>query len=222
MADEEHTPAFWTSVASYFKADHAMLFDLFNEPFGISWSCWREGCEAPRGYQTAGMQQLVDVVRETGATQPIMVGGIEKANLAGQEWLNYRPTDPLNQLVASVHVYNQAHISHFESNIGIIAKQFPVVMGEIGEKDCADEDMNVLLPWADEHAISYLAWDWYTGECAGSPALISNYNGTPTNYGIGYRNHLITTFPRPVPPPRCRRSHPSRLCWRASTSVRSR
>ena len=75
MADETHAPAFWEWITSYFKSDHAVLFDLYNEAFGISWSCWREGCIAPRGFETAGVQQLVNVIRSTGATQPIMVGG---------------------------------------------------------------------------------------------------------------------------------------------------
>jgi endoglucanase len=198
-ADEDHTPTFWESVSTYFKEDHAVLFDLVNEPFGISWRCWLEGCMAPRGFQTAGMQQLVDAIRNTGATQPIMVGGLEDASLAGQEWLNYHPIDPDSQLVASVHAYDQKWISVFNKNIGVVAEQFPVVMGEIGEKDCADDDLDVLLPWADEHGVSYLAWDWYTGGCTTSPALISDYNGTPTNYGIGYREHLLATFPAPSP-----------------------
>jgi aryl-phospho-beta-D-glucosidase BglC (GH1 family) len=199
MADEDHTPAFWESMASYFKNDHAVLFDLVNEPFGISWNCWRNGCTAPRGFQTAGMQQLVEVIRATGATQPIMVGGLEKASLAGQEWLNNRPTDPINQLIASVHAYNQAYIGHFNSNIGVVAEQVPVIMGEIGEKDCADEDLNVLLPWAEAHGVSYLAWSWSTGNCATDPSLITNYEGTPTNYGLGYREYLLSHFPAPSP-----------------------
>ncbi len=48
MADADHTPAFWRSVASTFKHDHAVLFDLFNEPFGIGWDCWLHGCQVPR------------------------------------------------------------------------------------------------------------------------------------------------------------------------------
>jgi Cellulase (glycosyl hydrolase family 5) len=199
MADESHAPAFWDSLASYFKNDHAVLFDLFNEPLGISWSCWLNGCVAPRGFQTAGMQQLVDVVRQTGARQPIMVGGLEHAGLAGQEWLNNRPLDPAHQLVASIHLYGLTSFNRLDSNIGVVAAQFPVIMGEIGEMNCADNDLDVLLPWMDEHGVSYLAWAWYVGGCAASPALISNYNGTPTAYGIGYREHLLKTFPATVP-----------------------
>jgi endoglucanase len=199
MADESHTPAFWESIASYFQTDHAVLFDLFNEPFGISWSCWRNGCEAPRGYATAGMQQLVDAVRSVGATQPVMVGGLEKASELGREWLANRPVDPDGQLVASAHVYDRASISYFESNIGVVASQFPVVVGELGETDCADGDIDAFLPWADAHGISYAAWAWYTSGCATYPSLITNYDGTPSNYGLGYREHLLANFPAPSP-----------------------
>ncbi len=199
MADEDHAPAFWESVASFFKTDHAVMFDLYNEPFGISWECWLSGCMAPRGFQTAGMQQLVDVVRSVGATQPIMVSGLKTGSEDGQEWITYHPVDPASQLVASVHAYDQRSIDYFNSNIGVVATSFPVVIGETGEFDCGDWDLNVLLPWADTHGVSYLAWAWYVGSCASEPSLISDYNGTPTAFGAGYRDHLLAHFPAPEP-----------------------
>jgi endoglucanase len=197
MADETHAPVFWESIASYFKSDHAVLFDLYNEAFDISWSCWLEGCGAPRGFQTAGVQQLVDVIRGTGATQPIMVGGLNSGSEDGEKWLKYHPTDHADQLVASVHAYNQLNISYFNSNIGVVAAKFPVVIGETGEYNCADNYLDAILPWADAHGVSYLAWSWYTGPCTTEPALISNYNGTPTPYGIGYREYLLAHFSTP-------------------------
>jgi endoglucanase len=196
MADKEHAPTFWASLASYFADDHAVLFDLYNEPNDISWSCWRNGCSAPRGYETAGMQELVDAIRGVGATQPIMVGGLELAGQLGREWLENRPADPQSQLVASAHLYGYTNVGKLDQNIGVVARQFPVVLGETGESNCADNDLSVLLPWADESGVSYLAWAWYTGECA-SYALVSDYSGTPTNYGLGYREHLRANFPAP-------------------------
>ena len=93
MADEDHSPAFWTSVATTFKSDPAVIFDLFNEPTlgdpngatsTPAWTCWLDGCtvtdpDTSQGtvtYTSAGMQQLVNVVRATGATQPMMLGGL--------------------------------------------------------------------------------------------------------------------------------------------------
>lgn len=198
MADADHSPAFWESVASYFKEDHAVLFDLFNEPFGVSWSCWRKGCWAPRGFETAGMQQLVEAVRRTGANQPVMVSGLGWASEAGEAWLRNRPVDPDGQLVAAVHAYGV--LGNYHANLGIVAEQVPVVMSEVGEKDCTHTALDTLLPWADRNGVSYLAWAWYTGNCSTGPALISDYSGTPTPYGIGFREHLVGTFPAPLPP----------------------
>jgi len=195
MADADHSPAFWESIASYFKDDHALLFDLYNEPFEISWFCLREGCLVPRGYQTAGMQQLVDAVRSTGATQPVLVAGLRWASLAGDEWLHNRPEDPAHQLAASIHAYGV--MGNYGANIGVVAHQFPVVLTEVGEKDCTHESLDRLLPWADANGVSYLAWAWYTGNCYSGPALITDYSGTPTPYGIGYRDHLVNTFSAP-------------------------
>jgi endoglucanase len=195
MADADHSPAFWESIASYFKDDHALLFDLYNEPFEISWACLREGCLVPRGYQTAGMQQLVDAVRSTGATQPVLIAGLNWASLAGEEWLRNRPEDPARQLAASIHAYGV--MGGYNSNIGSVARQVPVVLTEVGEKDCTHEALDRLLPWADANGVSYLAWAWYTGNCYRGPALITDYSGTPTPYGIGYRDHLVNTFSAP-------------------------
>ena len=44
MPDADHAPAFWTSVATAFRHDPYAIFDLFNEPDGVSWECWRDGC----------------------------------------------------------------------------------------------------------------------------------------------------------------------------------
>ncbi|MGC1851447.1 MAG: cellulase family glycosylhydrolase [Solirubrobacterales bacterium] len=194
MADADHSPNFWASVASYFRDDHAVLFDLYNEPRGISWNCWRNGCDDP-GFRVAGMQQLLDAVRATGATQPVMVGGLGWATQLGDAWLEYRPNDPARQLVAAIHLYNQRDVGYFNANIGKVATQFPVVVGEIGETDCAHDDLDTFLPWADARGVSYVAWAWYPGACAAYPALIADYAGTPTNFGVGYRDHLLASFP---------------------------
>ncbi|MBK8094550.1 MAG: cellulase family glycosylhydrolase [Verrucomicrobiaceae bacterium] len=43
---QEHAD-FWASAAPLFKNHPAVLFDLFNEPHGISWEIWQNGGEIP-------------------------------------------------------------------------------------------------------------------------------------------------------------------------------
>jgi hypothetical protein len=192
MLDADHAPAFWQSVASTFKNDHAVLFDLYNEPYGISWACWRDGCTSP-GWLTAGFQSVVNTVRSTGATQPIMLGGLDWANDLSQ-WLQYKPSDPQNALVASFHVYDTNYCNNpgCWSVLSTIAQQVPVVTGEMGEVDCGHGFIDSMMAFADARGISYLAWVWDTwGPGCSDISLISNYNGTPTGYGAGLRNHLL-------------------------------
>ncbi|TMC31464.1 MAG: glycoside hydrolase family 5 protein [Chloroflexi bacterium] len=190
MPDADHAPAFWTSVASAFKADPAVLFDLYNEPHDVSWSCWLSGCTTP-GWPTAGMQSLVNAVRSTGATQPIMVGGLAWANdLSG--WLANAPTDPAHALVASFHNYNfnLCDPSCWSGTVAALAGHLPVVTGELGENDCGHGYIDRYMAWADAAGISYLGWTWDTWDCSSGPALISDYNGTPTAFGAGFQSHL--------------------------------
>jgi endoglucanase len=203
MADEDHSPAFWRSLAAYFKNDHHVIFDLFNEPYPDSkrdttaaWSCVRNGGTCPGvGFRAAGMQQLVNVVRAAGATQPLMVAGPQYAGDL-DHWLQYEPRDPLHQLIASVHIYEPDWAPCYtracwESQIARVAAKVPVVEGEIGSKNCTASSIAPLLNWSDAHGVSYLAWAWNVGSCRREGSLISSYRGTPTvGYGQGYRDHL--------------------------------
>jgi PKD repeat protein len=196
MADADHGPAFWTSVATSFKSDPAVLFDLYNEPHDITWDCWKNGgCADPvGGFTVAGMQTLLNAVRATGATQPILAGGLAYANDMSQ-WLSFKPTDSGNALVASIHNYNFnscISLSCWNSVYQPIATSYPVVTGELGENDCAHGYIDSYMNWADQNGVSYLAWAWNTYSCNTFPALISNFNGTPTAFGAGFQTRLAT------------------------------
>jgi endoglucanase len=120
MPDADHSPAFWQSVASTFKGNPAVVFDVFNEPFdptdqrsgddqdpqdAVTWNCWDTGTVggAPCStaaydangiktttYRVAGLQTLVPTIRGTGATQPVLTGGLDFANDLSQ-WATDAP-----------------------------------------------------------------------------------------------------------------------------------
>jgi endoglucanase len=204
MPDTAESVPFWSSVATAFKGNDAVIFDLFNEPYPSradnfneteGWQCWRSGGSSCVGisYPVAGMQTLVNAVRGAGANNVIMLGGIEYSNDLTQ-WLTYEPTDPDGNLVASWHSYNFntcATLSCWTSQVAPVAAKVPVIAGEIGENDCADTYIDPLMTWMDSESMSYLGWAWNADfGCSTGPGLITDYTGDPTAYGAGYETHL--------------------------------
>src|SRR5256714_4582287 len=116
MPDMQYSPTFWTQVATAFKGNNAVVFDLFNEPYPDAansfadateaWTCLRDGGTCTGiGYQVAGMQTLVNSVRATGATNVIMSAGLTWTNDLSQ-WLAYEPKDPTGNPMAPWPSYN--------------------------------------------------------------------------------------------------------------------
>jgi endoglucanase len=203
MANRDHATDYWKSVANYFQSSPAVLFDLYNEPYPdndrdtpAAWHCVLDGgkCDGV-GFVAAGMQEMLDAVRSTGAKNPVLIAGPEYAGSL-KRWLEYEPNDPENQLAASVHIYGQPLGSPYDdpsrwgSEIAPVAARVPVVIGEMGDSDCSHRFIDRLMPWADAHGLSYFGWGWVTSSCTDEPALISDYDGTPTAYGVGFRDHV--------------------------------
>jgi len=194
MPDADHAPAFWSSVAATFKDNPAVAFDLYNEPYGVSWACWRDGGSCSGlDYRAAGMQQLVSSVRDTGARNLIMVGGLAWANDLSQ-WLTYEPSDPVHNLAASWHVYNFnacGNTDCYDQSVAPVAAHVPIVASEIGESDCGHGFIDHVMDWLDAHGDSYIGWSWNVGDCRTFPSLINDYNGDPSPFGDGLKQHLI-------------------------------
>jgi hypothetical protein len=206
MADADHAPAFWQSVASAFKSQGSVVFDLYNEPYPDSnqdttaaWTCWRDGgtCSGV-GFQAAGMQALVNAVRGTGATNVILLGGVEYSNSL-TSWLAYEPTDPAGNTVAAWHMYGGNVCSSqgcWDGAPATVAAYVPLVAGEFGENysggDCTTSLDSQFTSWMDAHGAGYMAWTWnHWGSCL--DLVTDEMTGTPTaNWGTFYKNHLAS------------------------------
>jgi endoglucanase len=229
MADRDYAPRFWREVATAYKDDSAVLFDLFNEPYPDNnrdteeaWRCWRDGgtC-AGFSYQAAGMQELIDAVRGTGATNVILLGGIQYAN-AFSRFRAYAPSDPLNNYAASWHSYDfmrWANKVTWDAQVAIPTAKIPLIASEIGQSECGTDFLLPLLQWLDERDASYLGWAWNTWNRCDGPVLIDNYDGTPSKMGQGFKDHLATQeTARLAPPPGSAASAPETIATPVSNS----
>jgi hypothetical protein len=227
LPDADHSPQFWSSVARTFRADHELAFDVYNEPFVYGpyvadagsrpWDCWLHGCAmaqlitarqtgpdgAKTGYttqvrwQSAGMQSLVDAIRGAGATQPIVVNGLDWAN-DDSGWLAHAPADPLDQLIVGAHEYPGQGCGEptcWSRVFGALGARHPVLIGETGDhaRRAPSPFFGRFLAYADAHGWSYLAWTWNPWSNPDN-VLISDWGGTPTvGEGQAYRAHLQST-----------------------------
>jgi hypothetical protein len=178
-----------------------------------AWSCWLNGgCtitpqtweQQTGGYVVAGMQAMLDAVRATGATNLVLAGGLNwSGDLSG--WAAHAPHDSASNLAASAHVYFKptdcmGTACYSTVQAFATATQVPIVSGELGEFDCAHTLIDPYLAWADTSGISYLAWSWSLEPCGSAdysagPSLITDWNGTATTYGQGFKDHLSQLSP---------------------------
>jgi hypothetical protein len=123
-----------------------------------------------------------------------MIAGPQYAGVV-DHWLQYKPNDPLDQLAASIHIYGLPLDSPcrlqtcWDGQVAPLAQTTPIVIGELGDTDCTSSFSPPLMTWADTMQISYTAWAWNVASCS-DPSLITSYDGTPTAYGVGVRDHL--------------------------------
>jgi hypothetical protein len=215
---------FWQSVAAAYSKVPSVIFDAFNEPysrwpgFTLTWSCWKNGgCQAPvendvttvggSTFTLVGMKTLVTTIRRAGATQPIMLAGLDYANdLRG--WLANKPTD--TQLIASWHNYPGQRcntVDCWNSEIVPVAAAVPVIASEFGQTDGGASYLTTFMTWADGQGIGYAPWAWWVVDASESLsssryALITdNTTFSPkAPAGTAFHDHLAG-LPPPVGPP---------------------
>jgi len=174
--------ALWTQVATKYKSDPWVIFELYNEPHDVSPSVWRDGGSAG-GFTVAGMQQLYNAVRLTGATNLVIVNGLDWAFDLASVYPSQKITG--TNIAYGTHPYDfpGKQIGDWPSKFGFVAKDYPVIMTEFGQYCASNTYVRDLLAYAEANGIHWTAWAWYTGGC-GFPSIISDWNGTPTDIGV--------------------------------------
>ncbi len=187
-----HCPGISGCDGTYFGDNHAALNTYLN---GGSYTYQAGdngnvgGARTNQTYQIAGIQQLVTTIRNTGATNPIV---IESLGWGGSgyvdEWAKYMPVDPLNQIAIETHSYNgemstptnAANYIASMRSYNLIGK-FPFILGEfggdIGNGNCSTWSgasyVTNTLTALNNAGLSYTPWVWGQGEGCGQ-VLVSN------------------------------------------------
>ena len=111
---------FWSSVASVYGNNPAVMFDLYNEPHDVSWQVWRDGgaTGATPAY-TPGLQGLLNAVRTAGANNICLVGGLQWAyDLTGVASGSTSCTEGNCGLTDTGSGYGVMYTAHVYSNKG--------------------------------------------------------------------------------------------------------
>jgi chitodextrinase len=212
MPDNNST-TFWQDVAAAYKNHPAVLFDLYNEPHNVSWSVWRNGgsvTEAGVTYQSPGMQALYNTVRNTGANNVVIVGGLDWAyDLTGAS--GAYALDGFNIMLAA-HYYpwkskngdGTVNEAHRAAMVDVAKAKYPVYVGELGWGDWINppvESHPTWFPkafgWIDTNEYSWSGWSMHPG---GGPAIITDWSyATVTESNGKYIKNQLVSYASPSP-----------------------
>ena len=208
---QEHLE-FWRDAATRYRNHPAVLFDVFNEPHGISWEVWRHGGYVPikeqpadedaflspeervkngLGFMSVGMQALVDGIRAVGARNIVAAGGLDWAyDLSGV--LNGYALDERengNGIMYATHVYPWKR--NWQKSFLEAAAVYPILVGEVG----GDTKKMSWLPAEVQEDVETWAPDilgliqkhrlHYTAWCfhpRATPRLLLDWEYTPTPF----------------------------------------
>jgi hypothetical protein len=207
-APKQEYADFWKDFARVYKNHPAVLFDLLNEPHDISWDVWKNGGfvgtkkgvdesafltaeekKKNQGFESIGMQAMVDAVRSTGARNIVIAGGIFWCNDLTGIVKGYALEDKIgNGIMYSWHTYNW-HKGW--KRILPVAEKYPVLLGEVGAdtkkmgfvpaeiQESPYTFIPDMLGFIQKYKINWTGWCLHP---RATPVLISDWNYTPTPY----------------------------------------
>lgn len=191
---------FWRDIASAFKENPKVIFDVFNEPIirleenpsAQDWELWRNG-GVFQGQRVLGMETLSQIIRSTGAAQPLVVQGLVKGSTfanVGRLLLSDK------NIVYSIHPYFSRNLesNDWEKNFGFLSEKVPLFAGEFGlmpssvhkliynrvPQKSALEKAQSIIEYFEAHHIS---WAAYSFAVSSEGYLIQDYmDYKPTSF----------------------------------------
>lgn len=186
----------WKMIASHFKANAMMLFDLENEPHYPDWQEWAHG----NGSTIVGFLDVIAAIRSTGAQQTIVIepGKAGGNNPEDAGWATFDLsllTDP--NVMPSKHEYQNVISGNpqtWDRSWGPFPGKYPLFYGEWAvlanaripvhcaglTSSNADQITNTFLNYLNQRQANWTYWDFEPYR------LIQDYTTfTPTNFQTG-------------------------------------
>jgi len=228
LPDRDHSIDFWTQLASEYQTYPNVIFELFDNPYidqwryfkGTkvdAWTALRDGISInsyspllpttkKHMWQSVGMQEILNAIRQTGARNTVLQCGLPGVDL--NLWLVYKAADPIKQTAAAWHVFPSKnskwgdecypHPSWCDDRAysfvnTILSQGYPVVVTQFADRS-ADGTVGApfassLLPKLDDMGVSYVAWQ-FKPDNEKFATLIRDRTGTPTDgYGKYVKAH---------------------------------
>jgi hypothetical protein len=190
---DAHSLQFWRDCGKHFANVPAVIFDLYNEPIEASWNVWRDGGQVSEtfqgkklNYHAVGLQTLLDAIRETGAKNVVLAGGLGYASR-----LDGIPTHLLvdktgHGVIYANHFYpGWEGYESWEKRVTAAARTLPLLIGEFGADpgsvplDFPKRRVAQVLSVLKIHNWSWCAWCMHP---AATPCLITDWSYKPTEY----------------------------------------
>ncbi len=202
---------FWTDAATRYKNHPAVIFDLLNEPHGTTWEIWRNGgyvaerkagadednfltdeekIKAKLGFHSPGMQKMLETVRDTGARNVVVAGGLDYAyDLSGILKGFALEEKGGNGIIYASHIYPWKR--NWQSKMLDVAAHHPILIGEVGadhKKQPWETEQNFVQPhtWVPDmlgliqkHRLNWTGWCFHP---KAGPCMIADWQYTPTTY----------------------------------------
>ncbi len=132
---------FWKEAAETFGNNPAVLFGLLNEPCGsTTWETWRNG----DGGDNVGLQHCVETIRDMGAKNIIVAGGISYSGTLAQigidggydlidQGSNGDKTKTGYGIMYDIHIYPaHGNTDRWHRDFGVARSKYPIIVGEFG------------------------------------------------------------------------------------------
>lgn len=215
MASKDSTE-FWTQVATDYKDFGTVMFELFNEPYGIPKEVWLNG-GMHQGVEYAGYQALYDAVRKTGANNICIINGLDWGY--DLSFVNNTFGVKGSNIVYGAHPYADKGRSDwtgpggsFENNFKGVLRKHPIIFTEFGDHVADDyrkgphgeaekykEVYARILDFITKNNIHYTAFAWWVEPSNPAfPSLISDWDGTAINGGVDIKKDMQSVPGTPI------------------------